>query len=224
MDRQRGWTYGLVACGLWGALFLSFAVAQTREEPSPETRKVLALMDRANQTLIDLSADLKQTKVIVAVDDISLDTGKLYFKKEKNGNKTKFVYLEPDPKTILIDKGKVQIYEPRINRLYSPDLGKNKAESEFFMVGFGSSASLTRVYSARYVKDEPINNQKTSVLELIPKSTGAMFTKVILWVDQVKGLPIQIRLYETTGDYLTVLFENMAINPKLHDNIFKIKK
>jgi outer membrane lipoprotein-sorting protein len=92
------------------------------------------------------------------------------------------------------------------------------------MVGFGSSASLTRVYSARYLKEELINNQKTSVLELIPKSSGAMFTKVMLWVDQVKGLPLQIRLYETTGDYLTVLFENMAINPKLNDNIFKIKK
>ncbi len=199
-------------------------LAAAQDDMGSETKRILAHMDRANQALTDLSAGFKQTKVIIAVNDTSTDTGKLYFKKEKKGNKTKFEYESPEPKTILIDKGKVQIYEPKIKRFYEPNLGKNQAESEFFMVGFGSSANLTRVYQAKYLKDENVNGRKTSCLELKPKSNTSMFAKIQLWVDQNTGLPAQIRLFETTGDYLTITFEGMKINPGLKDSVFKIKR
>jgi outer membrane lipoprotein-sorting protein len=160
----------------------------------------------------------------VAVNDTSTDTGRLFFKKEKKGNKTKFEYVTPDRKEVLIDKGKIQIYEAKINRYYEPDLGKNQAESEFFLVGFGSSSNLTRLYHARFLKEEVVNGRKTSLLELKPKSSNAMFARIQLWVDQSHWLPDQIRLFETTGDYLTISFEGMKINPQLKDQVFKIKK
>jgi outer membrane lipoprotein-sorting protein len=212
---------------LFGSLLvmLSFHAipVNAQEELSPETKRILSQMDRANQALIDLSADFNQTKIIVAVNDTSTDTGKLFFKKEKKGNKTKFEYITPDRKTVLIEKGKVQIYEEKINRYYEPNLGKNQAEPEF-LVGFGSSANLTKIYQARYLKDENVNGRKTSLLELKPKSSNAMFAKIQLWVDQTTWLPGQIRLFETTGDYLTMQFEGMKINPGLKEQVFKIKK
>lgn len=214
-----------VLFGIWGGMLLSStSLMNADEELTAETKRILTQMDRANQALIDLSADFKQTKIIVAVDDTSSDSGKLFFKKEKKGNKTKFEYISPDRKIVLIDKGKVQIYEAKINRYYEPNLGKNQAESEFFLVGFGASSNLTRTYNARYLKDENVNGRKTSLLELKPKSSNAMFVKIQLWVDQSNWLPDQIRLFETTGDYLTISFEGMKINPGLKDQVFKIKK
>jgi outer membrane lipoprotein-sorting protein len=201
-----------------------FRVAAAQENLTPETKKLLAHMDQANRELTDFSANIKQTKLILVVNDTTVDSGKVYFKKDKKGTKTKIEYEKPEPKTILIDKDKIQIYEPKINRLYEPNFGKNQPESGIFMVGFGSSDNLTRTYSAKFVKEDMVNGQKTSLLELKPKAANAMFAKVLVWVDQTRWLPAQIRLYETTGDYLTVLFENLKINSNLPDKIFKIKK
>jgi len=44
----------------------------------------------------------------------------------------------------------------------------------------------------------------------------------VLWVDQSRWIPIQTRLTESSGDYLTIRFENMRFNPKLPDKTFKL--
>ncbi len=192
---------------------------------SPEARKVLARMDQAGQKITDLSADIKQTKVTLVVNDTSTESGKLYLKRTKNYNRTKLEYDKPELKNLLIDKGKVQIYEPKINRLQEIDLGKNRAQAEFLLTGVGKSSSeITKSYDVRFVKEESLNGTKTSVLELKPKSSNvsAMFSSILLWVDPVFGLPIQTQLTEASGDYLTFVLENIKINPKLPDKIFKL--
>jgi outer membrane lipoprotein-sorting protein len=189
---------------------------------TPETRRVLARMDQVGKGLIDLTADIKQTKVTLVVDDTSTDTGKLFLKRTKSGNRTKLEYEKPVAKTLLIDKGKVLIYEPRINTLQEIDLGKNRAQAEFLLTGVGqSSASLTKSHSVKFLREEPVNGTKTSLLELKPKGSS-MFSQILLWIDPVLGLPIQTRLTEASGDYLTFQLENIKINPKLSDKIFKL--
>jgi outer membrane lipoprotein-sorting protein len=49
-----------------------------------------------------------------------------------------------------------------------------------------------------------------------------MFSQIWLWVDPALGLPIQTRLTESSGDFLTLQLENIKINPKLSDKIFKL--
>lgn len=193
-----------------------------QETMTPETRRVLARLDQAGKQLTDLTADIKQTKVTLVVNDTSTDTGKLFLKRTKSGNRTKLEYEKPIVKTLLIDKGKVLIYEPRINTLQEVDLGKNRAQAEFFLTGVGqSSANLTKTYDVRFLKEETVNGSKTSLLELKPKGSS-MFSQIWLWIDPVLGLPIQTRLTESSGDFLTFQLENIKMNPKLPDKIFKL--
>jgi len=193
-----------------------------QETMTPETRRVLARLDQAGKQLTDLTADIKQTKVTLVVNDTSTDTGKLFLKRTKSGNRTKLEYEKPVVKTLLIDKGKVLIYEPRINTLQEVDLGKNRAQAEFFLTGVGeSSANLTKTYDVRFLKDETVNGIKSSLLELKPKGSS-MFSQIWLWIDPVLGLPIQTRLTESSGDFLTFHLENIKMNPKLPDKIFKL--
>jgi outer membrane lipoprotein-sorting protein len=196
-----------------------YALAQG--EPSPETKKVLSHMDETNRSLTGLTADVKLTKVTVVVNDVSEETGKLFHKRGKKESRTKLDYLTPESKTLLIEKGKVFVYEPRIKRLYVYEQGKNRNQAEFFLIGFGPSANLTKVYDVKYLKDEAVNNIQTSLLELTPKSP-AMFTKILLWIDQTRWIPIQIRPTESSGDYLTIEFTNIQLNPNLSDKIFKL--
>ena len=189
---------------------------------TPETRRVLGHMDQAGKQLTDLTADIKQTKVTLVVNDTSTDTGKLFLKRTKSGNRTKLEYEKPVVKTLLIDKGKVLIYEPKINTLQEVDLGKNRAQAEFLLTGVGqSTADLTKTHTVRFLKEETVNGTKTSLLELKPKGPS-MFSQIWLWIDPALGLPIQTRLTESSGDYLTFQLENIKINPKLPDKTFKL--
>ena len=215
--------------GFLAALFLCLdgrcSTALGQDAVTPETRRVLASIDQAGKRLTDLTADIKQTKVTLVVNDTSTETGKLFLKRLKNGNRTKLEYEKPEIKTLLIDNGKVLIYEPKIKRLQEIDLGKNRAQAEFLLTGVGqSSANLTNTYDVKFLKEEVINGVKTSLLELKPKSgkVSAMFTQIWLWIDPATGLPNQTRLTESSGDYLTFQLENIKINPKLSDKTFKL--
>lgn len=217
MNRPVGFLVALLLGVSWSAL--------SQDAMTPETRRVLASIDQAGKRLTDLTADIKQTKVTLVVNDTSTETGKLFLKRLKNGNRTKLEYEKPEVKTLLIDKGKVLIYEPKIKRLQEIDLGKNRAQAEFLLTGVGqSSANLTNTYDVKFLKEEIINGVKTSLLELKPKSgkVSAMFTQIWLWIDPATGLPIQSRLTESSGDYLTFQLENIKINPKLSDKTFKL--
>ncbi|MGH9425262.1 MAG: LolA family protein [Terriglobia bacterium] len=212
---------GFLAVCLLGVCGIS-VTAVSQDAMTPETRRVLARLDQAGKQLTDLTADIKQTKVTLVVNDTSTDTGKLFLKRTKSGNRTKLAYEKPVAKTLLIDKGKVLIYEPRINTLQEVDLGKNRAQAEFFLTGVGqSSANLTKTYDVRFLKEEMVNGTKTSLLELKPKGSS-MFSQIWLWIDPALGLPIQTRLTESSGDFLTFQLENIKINPKLPDKVFKL--
>jgi len=220
MNRLFGFLAALLLC-LGG----SCSTTLGQDAMTPETRRVLASIDQAGKRLTDLTADIKQTKVTLVVNDTSTETGKLFLKRLKDGNRTKLEYEKPEVKTLLIDKGKVLIYEPKIKRLQEIDLGKNRAQAEFLLTGVGqSSANLTTTYDVKFLKEESINGVKTSLLELKPKSgkVSAMFTQIWLWIDPATGLPIQTRLTESSGDYLTFQLENIKINPKLSDKTFKL--
>ena len=220
MNRLFGFFAAVLLC-LGGSCSTAFG----QDAMTPETRRVLASIDQAGKRLTDLTADIKQTKVTLVVNDTSTETGKLLLKRLKTGNRTKLEYEKPEAKTLLIDKGKVLIYEPKIKRLQEIDLGKNRAQAEFLLTGVGqSSANLTNTYDVKFLKEEIINGVKTSLLELKPKSgkVSAMFTQIWLWIDPASGLPIQTRLTESSGDYLTFQLENIKINPKLSDKTFKL--
>jgi outer membrane lipoprotein-sorting protein len=197
-------------------------LALAQDHGSPETKRVLAKMNEASQKLSDLTADMKMTKVTIVVDDKSDETGKLFYQREKKGSRTRLDYKAPEVKTLILDKGKVQLYEPNFSRMTEYSLGKNRAETEFFSLGFGPTDNLTRSYEVDVTKEETMKGMKTSLLELKPKASGTMFKGILIWVDQIRWIPVQMQLIEASGDYLTIQFENIVLNPRLTDKTFHL--
>ena len=88
---------------------------------------------------------------------------------------------------MLIDQGKALLYFPKLKQVQEYFLGKNQDKAEFLLIGFGqSNQDIRKFYDAAIVGEEVINGQKTSILELKPKSTqvSALFTNIRLWLDQ----------------------------------------
>lgn len=193
---------------------------------SAEAGRVLQRMDAAAKTLRTLTADLKQTKVTIVVDDVSEKTGKLFYKKSPKKSAFKVNYEGPDSRILLLERGKVSILEPRIKRYQEIDTGNGSAAAQLPLFWIGQSGrTIRRDYDVRHIKTEEVDGRQTSLLELNPKSDSVknLFTQIRLWVDHDRWIPIQTRLFEVSGDHLTILLSNVRINPRLYDRIFKLQ-
>lgn len=192
---------------------------------SAEARRVLDRMDARARTLTSLTADLKQTKVTIVVDDRSEKAGKLYYKKSRRKSTFKVDYQEPVLSTILLEKGKVSILEPRIKRYQEIDTGNGSATAKLPLFWIGQSGrAIRRDNDVRFIKTDRVDGRPTSLLELNPRSTAVknLFSQIRLWVDHTHWIPIQTRLIEASEDHLTLLLSNIKINPRLPDRIFKL--
>lgn len=193
---------------------------------SAEARRVLDRMDARAKSLTTLTADLKQTKVTIVVDDESRKAGKLYYKRNQLKSTFRVDYQEPVHSTILLEKGKVSILEPRIKRYQEIHTGNGSRTAELPLFWIGrSSRTIRRDYDVRHISTDRIDDRPTSLLELNPRSTAtqSMFSRIELWVDHEYWIPIQTRLIEASEDHLTLLLSNIKINPRLSDRIFRLK-
>ncbi len=193
---------------------------------SAEARRVLSQMDARSKTLRTLTADLKQTKKTIVINDVSEKTGKLFYKKSPRKSTFKVVYEGPGFRTLLLERGKVKILEPRIKRYQEIDTGNGSATAELPLFWIGQSGrTIRRDYDVLHLKADPVDGQPASLLELNPKSTAVknLFSRIQLWVDHKHWIPIQTRLIEASDDHLTILLSNIKINPRLSDRIFKLQ-
>lgn len=193
---------------------------------SAEARRVLDRMNARAKTLNSLTADLKQTKVTIVVEDVAEKAGRLFYKKSRRKSTFKVDYQEPVRSTILLEKGKVRILEPRIKRYQEIDTGNGSATTKVPLFWIGQSGrTIRRDNDVRFIKEERVDGRPTSLLELNPRSTAVknLFSQIRLWVDHTHWIPIQTRLIEASEDHLTLLLSNVKINPRLPDRIFNLK-
>jgi outer membrane lipoprotein-sorting protein len=134
-------------------------------------------------------------------------------------------FTQPDPKTVVFQGRKVEIYYPKIETVQEFDVGKSRALlDEFFLIGFGTSrADLQASYNLRLVGSDTIGGQKTDRLELIPKSKEVLqhLTRLEIWVAG-NGYPVQQKFYEPAGDYMVFTYSDMKINPELAESALKL--
>lgn len=193
---------------------------------SAEASKVLERMDARSRTLSTLTADLKQTKWTKVIDEVSEKTGKLSYKRSSRKSTFKVDYHAPDLRTLLLEKGKVRIWEPRIKRYQEIDTGNGSATTELPLFWIGRSGrSIRRDYDIRHIKTDQVDGQPTSLLELNPGSTAVknLFSRIRLWVDHTHWIPIQTRFFEASEDSHTILLSNIKINPRLPNRIFELQ-
>ena len=180
-------------------------------------------MDRSASDFRSLSADIEQIKYTDVVKDTSTETGRIFVRRDQ---KMRIDLNKPDAKTILRTGDSLFIYTPKINRVEEYNLGKHRAIIDQYMrLGFGTkSQDLRKSYDIKLTGEEEMDNRKTVLLELIPRSdeVRSQITKIQMWVDQSSWLPIQQKFFEISGgDYFLVRYSNLMKNLKVDDAKFK---
>jgi outer membrane lipoprotein-sorting protein len=184
---------------------------------------VLAMMDKSAQDFHTLTADLEHIKYTAVVKDTSTETGHIFVRRDE---KMRIEITKPDLRTILRTGDSLFVYNPKINRVEEFDLGKNRSMvDQYVLLGFGTkSDNIKKSYLVSVVGEEELDQKKTVVLELTPKSDQIrnQIIKIQMWVDEASWLPVQQKFFEAgSGDYFLFHYINAMKNLKIGDARFK---
>lgn len=209
-----------------GICAFSVCVVTSLSAQSPSrwtSESILKQLDRAAGDFHSLSADLEHVKYTVVVKDTSTETGQILVRRDE---KMRIEFKNPDARTILRTGDSLYIYNPKINRVEEYDLGKNRAlVDQYVLLGFGTKGeNLKKGYLVTVLGEETLDNRKTLILELTPKSDQVrnQIAKIEMWIDQSSWIPVQQKFFETgSGDYFLFHYTNIVKNASVADARFK---
>jgi outer membrane lipoprotein-sorting protein len=184
---------------------------------------VVEQLDRAARDFRSLTADLEHTKVTVAVDDTSTETGQIFVRRD---DKMRIEITVPASRTILRIGGTLYVYTPKIKRVEEYDLGKRKElVDQYVLLGFGTKGlDLKKAYVLTLQGEENLDGRKVLRLELTPRADQVrdQISKIEMWIDEATWVPVRQKFYETgSGDYFIFHYTNVARNTPISDSTFR---
>jgi outer membrane lipoprotein-sorting protein len=189
--------------------------------------RVLAAMDKAAAVFRTTEADFLWDQYQKVVNEHDTQKGRVYFRRQGHEIQMAADITDPAKKFVLFSAGKVDVYEPVIDRVTEYNVGKNRAELESFLVlGFGGSGhELLKQYEVKYLGKEPAQGVDAEKLQLVPKSVKVRnnVERILLWIDPARGISVQQQFFEPSGDYRLSKYSNIQLNQKIPDAAFKIK-
>jgi outer membrane lipoprotein-sorting protein len=194
--------------------------------------KILNTMDATAATFKSAQADFEWDTYTAVVNDHDFKVGTIYYRKQGNSVEMS-AEVRPSKNDlvqqyILFKNNKVEIYTPKTKQVQSFDATSNKADVQSFLVlGFGGGGhEMLKSFEVHYAGTEHVQGVDAAKLELTPKSASArnMFNKIVLWIDPKLGVSVQQQLFASGGDYKLSKYSNIKLNPKLSDDLFKLKR
>jgi outer membrane lipoprotein-sorting protein len=189
--------------------------------------RVLAQMDTTAKNFRTTESTFVWDQYQKVIDETDTQKGRIYFRRQDNEIQMAADISEPDKKYIVYSGGKVQVYQPKIDQVTEYNPGKNRSDLESFLVlGFGGSGQeLLKAYDVKYAGSETVNGTQAAKLELVPKSAKLRnnIVSITLWIDPARGVSVQQKFLEPSGDYRLAKYSEIQLNQKLPDGAFKLK-
>jgi outer membrane lipoprotein-sorting protein len=216
---------------------LGFGAASHQAPAALSLDSILKKMDAVAARFTSAQADFewdRYERVIDEVDDVQ--TGVIYYRRSGSGLEV-MVDIRRDgpslqemkwqPKYVLFNADKFQIYEPGTNHLTVYTLGKENSQYETYLVlGFGASGQdLVKQFDVTLVSPQTLPVASTAELQLIPKSEKVRntFNKILLWIDLDRGISVQQQLITPQGDYRLAKYSSIKLDQPIKDEVFQLK-
>ena len=201
-------------------LSTAFAHAQNLEA-------VLNAMDKAAADFRTAQTNFVWDQYQKVVDEHDIQKGTMYFRRQGADVQMAADITDPDKKYVLFSGGTVSVYLPKAAQVTEYNSGKNKADFEAFLVlGFGGRGhDLAKSFDVKYGGMEQVQGINAAKLELTPKSqrVSNMFQTITLWIDLARGVSVQQLFNERSGDYRLAKYNNIKLNEKIANDVFKLK-
>jgi len=188
---------------------------------------VLNSMDKAAADFRTAQTEFVWDQYQKVVDEHDLQKGTMYFRRQGSDVQMAADITIPDKKYVLFSGGMVSVYVPKAGQVTEYLAGKNKADFETFLVlGFGGRGhDLAKSFDVKYAGMEQVQGVNAAKLELTPKSqkVANMFQTITLWIDPARGVSVQQLFNERSGDYRLAKYNNIQLNQKISNDVFKLK-
>jgi outer membrane lipoprotein-sorting protein len=188
---------------------------------------VLSAMDQAAANFRTAQCDFVWDQYQKVVDEHDSQKGTMYFRRQGNDLQMAADITSPDKKYVLFTGNLVSVYQPSIDQVTEYNPGKNKADFESFLVlGFGGRGhDLEKSFDVSYAGMEQVQGVNAAKLDLTPKSqrVKGMFQTITLWIDPARGVSVQQKFSEPSGDYRVAKYSDIEINRKVPGDVFKLK-
>ncbi len=188
---------------------------------------ILASMDKAAANFHSAQTNFVWDQYQRVVEEHDIQKGVMYFRRQGNEVQMAADITAPAKKYVVFKDGMVQVYIPSAEQVTEYSAGKNKAEFETFLVlGFGGSGKdLEDSFDVKFAGMEQVNGVNAGKLELTPKSQKVhnMFATITLWIDPARGVSVQQKFQEPSGDYRLATYNNIQLNKKINGEVFKLK-
>lgn len=198
-----------------------------KAQSDPGLEHVLDLMDKARESFRSAEASLVWDVYTSVVQETDTQKGKVSYRRQGNETQMALEFTDPSPKYVVFMGGKLQLFEPRLNRVTVYDAQKNQGEVESFLVlGFGGGGHvLEKSYDLKYLGTEKVAGVDAVKLGLVPKNPKVlnMFPNIVLWIDPVRGISVQQQFFQQGGDYRLSKYSDIQLNRKIPDSVFKLK-
>jgi len=196
-------------------------------QPNAALERVLNLMDSTAANFRSTEASFVWDQYTKVVNESDTQKGKVYFRRAGKETQMAADISEPDKKSVLFTDSKIEVYQPRIDQVTVYNAGKNREAFESFLVlGFGGSGhDMLKSFDVKYLGTERVDGTDAVKLELVPKSPKIRnnFDRIVLWIDQARGVSVQLQLFEPSGDHRLAKYSGIELNQKIPDKVFKLK-
>jgi outer membrane lipoprotein-sorting protein len=221
--------------------------AKTGQAAQGDLKSVLAQMDEAANSFKSAQADVELTQYTEIVKDTSKQSGQAFFRlRGKNMDVALFLVAEGDPtrkdkkdqkadrppkplqpKQVVVNGDSFSFFDPNTGQCTARKIGDYRADVQTMMnLGFGGRGeALLKEFDVKLAAWETVDNVQTARLELVPKSDDLkrFFTRLTLWIDPKRDVPIKQQRFESSGDYQLTHYTNIRLPGKISDNLFRLK-
>src|SRR5688572_5473908 len=124
-------------------VFVSLCLIQpaSGQSSSYTLDQVFTKMDEVQKAFRSTQADIERTHVTVLVNDKDISSGKFHYVRRGKEPRVRLELTKPANEQLLIDKGKLQLYRPKLKQVQETLLGPHSDKVELFMaLGFGQSS------------------------------------------------------------------------------------
>ncbi len=187
-----------------------------------------ARMDRAAAGFRGVKADLSRVNHTAVLNEDDVESGTFVMKRSKSNDiRVLFDITKPEPKAYSFDGHKLEQYLPKVPvvQVYEAAGKYRPLVEEFLLLGFGTtSKELLDHYKVSFGGPETIGNEKSTRLQLIPKSPdlATHLTKVELWISDALGVPLQQKFYTPGENYNLFTYTHIMMNPNIADSAVKL--
>lgn len=187
--------------------------------------EILSRMDKHNQALSSLQADVTMAKYNSQLKLTDVTKGKtIYLPRKGKDPLVRIDWVDPREESLAVVGKEYIIYRPRLKQYIKgkTNQAKGNAKSNSALAFMNMSrAELRKNYDIQYLNSGTLSDgTKTDHLRLTPKNAGDYkFAEV--WVD-ANGMPVQTKVVEKNDDTTTVLLTNIVKNKTINASSFRI--